>query len=83
MENQNNNNPEHEDSLKDIEARHTENPNKPHKPIEQDYAKHESDPGPAPEAVKEYNENGAGPVMKWLIPVLVVILLVYWFVFRH
>lgn len=66
-----------------LDSRHIEDPNKPHKPIEHDYAKHENDPGPSPQAVEEYNKNGAGPVMKWLIPILVVILLVYWFIFRN
>ncbi|MES2828908.1 MAG: hypothetical protein V4687_12155 [Bacteroidota bacterium] len=60
---------------------HVEDPNKPHKPIEHDYAKHEQDPGPSPQAVKESNDNGAGPVMKWIIPIIVVVLLVLWFVF--
>jgi len=61
---------------------HIEDPNKAPKPIEHDYAHHENDPGPAPQAVEEKNENGAGPVMKWIIPILVVILLIYWFAFR-
>ncbi len=68
--------------MENIESTHTEDPNKPHKPIEHDYAKHENDPGPSPQAVKESNENGAGPVMKWIIPIIVLILLVYWFVIR-
>lgn len=61
---------------------HIEDPNKQPKPIEHDYAHHENDPGPSPQAVEEKNENGAGPVMKWIIPILVVILLIYWFAFR-
>lgn len=82
MENQNNNPEDHNESVENITARHAENPDKPHKPIEHDYVKHEADPGPSPQAVEEYNDRGAGPVMKWLIPVLIVILLVYWFIFR-
>lgn len=62
---------------------HTEDPNKPSKPIETDYAKHEEDPGPSPQAINEYDRNGASKVMKWIIPVLVVALLIYWLFFRH
>lgn len=51
------------------------------KPIETDYAKHEQDPGPSPQAVEEDNKKGAGPVMKWIIPIIVVILLIFWFIF--
>jgi hypothetical protein len=61
---------------------HVEDPNKPSKPVEHDYAKHEQDPGPSPQAVEEYNSNGAGPVLKWIIPLIVVLLLVYWFIIR-
>lgn len=51
-------------------------------PVEQDYKKHEDNPGPSPEAVHEENDKGAGPVMKWLIPILILIMLIYWFVIR-
>jgi hypothetical protein len=68
--------------METTDSRHTEDPNKPSKPIEHDYAKHEADPGPSPQAVKEKDINGAAVVMKWLIPVLVLILLIYWFAIR-
>lgn len=68
--------------MENTESSHIEDPNKPHKPIEHNYAKHGDDPGPSPQAIKESNENGAGPVMKWIIPLIVVILLVYWFIIR-
>lgn len=68
--------------MENTESKHTEDPNQPHKPIEHNYPKHENDPGPSPQAVEEYNEKGAGPVMKWIIPILVIALLVYWFIFR-
>jgi len=68
--------------MENTDSKHTEDSNQPHKAIEHDYAKHENDPGPSPQAVEEYNEKGAGPVMKWIIPILVIALLVYWFVFR-
>lgn len=65
-----------------VNVRNTEHPETNHPPVETDYPKHEENPGPSPEAVNEDNGNGAGPVMKWLIPVLIIALLVYWFVFR-
>lgn len=68
--------------MENLESKHTEDPNKPSKPIEHDYAKHEADPGPAPQAIKEKDINGAAVVMRWLIPILVLILLIYWFVIR-
>lgn len=71
-----------ESIMENTESSHIEDPNKPHKPIEHNYAKHEDDPGPSPQAIKESNENGAGPVMKWIIPLIVIILLVYWFIIR-
>jgi hypothetical protein len=61
---------------------HIEDPNKPSKPVEDDYAKHEQDPGPSPQAVEEYNNKGAGPVLKWILPVIVLILIIYWFITR-
>lgn len=68
--------------METTDSKHTEDPNKPSKPIEHDYAKHEADPGPSPQAVKEKDINGAAVVMRWLIPVLVLILLIYWFAIR-
>ena len=67
--------------MENTQSPHTEDPNKPHKPIEHDYAKHEDDPGPSPQAVKEYNDKGAGPVLKWIIPIVVALLLILWFFF--
>ncbi|MEJ7557876.1 MAG: hypothetical protein WKF66_06165 [Pedobacter sp.] len=61
---------------------HIEDPNKPSKPVEHNYAKHENDPGPSPQAVDEYNNKGAGPVLKWILPVIVLILLIFWFFTR-
>lgn len=68
--------------MENSETQYTENPEEGKKPVETDYPKHERDPGPSPEAVEEDNDKGAGPVMKWIIPILVVILLIYWFVIR-
>jgi len=57
-------------------------PLKPHKPIETDYAKHQEDPGPSREAVHEYDKNGAAVALKWIIPVLIIALLIYWLFFK-
>ncbi|WP_316834804.1 hypothetical protein [Pedobacter nutrimenti] len=59
-----------------------EGQNLPHKPVETNYSKHQEDPGPSPQAVNEYDKNGAGPILKWLIPILVIALLIYWLIFR-
>ena len=62
----------------------TEQPQGNQKPVEHDYAKHENDPGPSPQAVNEENDKGAGPTMKWIIPIIIVaLLIVYWIFFRH
>lgn len=65
-----------------IDPQHRDESNEPIKPVETDYNKHADHPGPSPEAIKEQNDQGAGPVLKWIIPVLVVLLMIYWFVFR-
>lgn len=68
--------------MESTDSKHIEDPNKPSKPIEHDYDKHQADPGPSPQAVKEKDINGAAVVLRWLIPVLVLILLIYWFAIR-
>jgi hypothetical protein len=65
-----------------IDPQHRDESDQPIKPIETDYSKHSDNPGPSPEAVHERNDKGAGPILKWIIPVLVVLLMIYWFVFR-
>jgi len=70
--------------METTDPKHTEHPEGNPKPIEHDYAKHEQDPGPSPQAVKEENDKGAGPTMKWIIPILIIILaILYWIFFRH
>lgn len=59
---------------------HTENPNKPSPPIETDYEAHADNPGPAP-TVNEPDNKGAGQAMKWIIPIVILILLVAYFLF--
>ena len=65
-------------------SQHSEDPNKQPKPVEHDYPAHENDPGPSPEAVEEENDKGAGPTMKWAIPIaLFILFLIYFFMFRE
>lgn len=59
-----------------------QDPLKPHKPIETDYEKHKADPGPSREAVEEHDKNGAAVALKWIIPILVIALLIYWLFFK-
>ena len=67
--------------MENIDPQHTESGEAP-KPIEQDYENHKEDPGPAQPAVTERDENGAGSVLKWIIPIAVVIGLIVWFVMK-
>ena len=61
---------------------HKEEPGKTPKPIEHNYAAHQNDPGPAPEAINEKDEEGAGKAMKWIIPIIILILfLIFWILF--
>ncbi len=70
--------------MENIDPQHHEDPNQAPKPIEHDYAAHENDPGPSPQAVKEENDKGAGPAMKWAIPIILIVLfIVWWFLFRN
>lgn len=67
--------------MKEQNSKHTENPNQPAAPpIEKDYEAHQADPGPAP-TVNEPENDGAGPAMKWIIPIAIVVLLIVYFVF--
>jgi hypothetical protein len=68
--------------MESIDPKHEENPQDKPKPIETDYAKHEEDPGPSPQAVNEPDDKGAGQTMKWIIPIIVAILFILWFLLR-
>lgn len=48
--------------------------------VETDYDAHKTNPAPAP-TVNEPDNGGAGQAMKWVIPIVVVVLLIVWFVF--
>lgn len=68
------------DSEKKLIEKREENTNQP---IETDYNAHIENPGPSIEAVVEEDKKGAGQMMKWIIPILVVIMfLVYFFVVK-
>lgn len=65
--------------MEDNESKNIHSP----QPIEHDYdANKENNPGPSEEAVTEKDENGAGSVLRWIIPILVVALLIVWLFFR-
>jgi hypothetical protein len=49
-------------------------------PVETNYEAHKDNPGPAP-TVNEPDNKGAGVAMKWIIPIVVIILLVVYFVY--
>lgn len=73
-------NSEENKSIENQNIQHTEAANKPTHPIETDYEAHNTDPGPAP-TVNEPDNNGAGPAMKWIIPIIVIVLAIVWFIF--
>lgn len=66
--------------MENVNSEHKEDSNKPVPPIETDYAQHENNPGPAP-TVNEADDKGAGQAMKWIIPIIIIILLIVYFVF--
>ena len=49
--------------------------------IEEDYPHHQQNPGPSHEAVHEYNSEGAGEALKWIVPPLVLALIITWILF--
>jgi hypothetical protein len=67
--------------MENIEPHNSKDVNPEPKPIEHNYDNHKADPGPSKEAVFEQNNKGAGPTLKWIIPIILVILFVLWFVF--
>lgn len=63
------------------QTENTENENK-HvtQEVETNYEAHKENPKPAP-TVNEPDNKGAGQAMKWIIPIVVVVLLIVWFIF--
>jgi hypothetical protein len=68
--------------MENIDPQKPNDVNQAPKPIEHDYDKHKGDPGPSKEAIVEQNNKGAGPMLKWLIPIIIILLFVMWFIFR-
>jgi hypothetical protein len=51
--------------------------------VEHDYEAHkENNPAPSKEAVFEKDEKGAGQAMKWIIPILIVLLFITYFIIK-
>lgn len=48
--------------------------------VETDYEAHKANPLPAP-TVNEPEDSGAGPAMKWVIPIAIAVLLLVWYFF--
>ena len=69
------------DKIEITDADHIEDPNQATPlEVETDYEANKADPGPAP-TVEERDDKGAGPAMKWIIPIAIAILLIIWFFF--
>ena len=49
-------------------------------PVETDYEAHKENPKPAP-TVNEPDNKGAGVAMKWIIPIIVIILVVVYLIY--
>lgn len=57
-----------------------EDPKNTPPPIETNYEAHANNPGPAP-TVNEPDNKGAGQALKWIIPIVIIVLLIIYFVF--
>lgn len=68
--------------MENTESDFKENPENNPREVETDYPKHQDDPGPSPQDVNEDNDKGAGPVIKWGVPIIILILLIYWLFLR-
>lgn len=68
--------------MENIDSKHTDPGQEIPIPIETDYESHKENPGPAEPAVNEKDENGAGKAMKWILPIIVIALLIWWFLIK-
>lgn len=59
---------------------HNEDKHQTPVPVETNYEAHKDNPGPAP-TVNEPDNKGAGAAMKWIIPIVVIILLIVYFAY--
>lgn len=50
--------------------------------VEDNYLAHKQNPGPSAEAVQEDNKKGAGQALRWILPIIVILLLIIWFFFK-
>ena len=50
--------------------------------VEHNYEAHIENPAAPEEAVFEKNEKGAGQAMKWIIPILIVLLFIVYFAIK-
>lgn len=66
--------------MENEQLKHTEDPNQPSKPIEDNYDAHKANPGPAP-TVNEPDNKGAGQALKWIIPIAVILLIIFYLFF--
>jgi hypothetical protein len=62
------------------DSEHIEDPNKQTPPVETNYEAHANNPGPGP-TVNEPDNKGAGQALKWIIPIIFIILVVVYLVF--
>lgn len=51
--------------------------------IETNYEENKANPGPPIEAIEEENKNGAGKMLKFVIPILVIILFIAWLLIKE
>lgn len=58
------------------------NPNSNPPAVENNYSEHKQNPGPSSEAVHEDDKKGAGQTLRWIIPIILVLLLIVWFFFK-
>ncbi|ADY51656.1 hypothetical protein Pedsa_1086 [Pseudopedobacter saltans DSM 12145] len=64
------------EELDKLNEKHTPNP------IETDYEANKENPGPAKEAVTEKNDEKAGRLQYWLLFVIMVVLLIFWLIYK-
>ena len=51
-------------------------------PVEDNYSEHKQNPGPSAEAVQEKDNKGGGQALRWILPIVLIILFIVWFFFK-
>ncbi|MFD1631726.1 hypothetical protein [Pseudopedobacter beijingensis] len=64
-----------QEELDKLNKRHTPNP------IETDYEANKENPGPSEEAVTQKNDEKAGKLQPKLLPIIIAVLLILWFIY--